>query len=71
MPVNEYDWDIISAFHTRYPTKQEKENALRNMANEEIDGLIKASPSVYGKIFYSHFRKEENDEDEDNTHHKH
>ena len=72
MPVNEYDWDIISAFQTEYPTKQEKENALRNMTEEEIDVLIKASPSVYGKIFYSHFRKKENnDENEDNTHHKH
>ena len=71
MPVNEYDWDIISTFQTRYPTKQEKENALRNMTEEEIDVLIKASPSVYGKIFYSHFRKKENDETEDNTHHKH
>ena len=71
MPVNEYDWDIISDFQTEYPTKQEKENALRNMTDEEIDVLIKASPSVYGKIFYSYFRKKVNDENEDNTHHKH
>lgn len=55
--IKEYDWDIISAFQTRYPTKHKKENALRNMTDEEIDVLIKASPSVYGKIFYSSFKK--------------
>lgn len=57
MPVDEYDWDIINTFQERYPTKQEKEYALRNMTDEEIDVLIKASPSVYGKIFYTSFKK--------------
>ena len=29
------------------------------MTNEGIDELIEASTSVYGKIFYSSFKKEE------------
>ena len=49
--------DIIEEFQMKYPTKDDKISALSNMSNEEIDKLIQASTNVYGKIFYSKFKK--------------
>ena len=40
-----------------YPTKEAKEEALKKMTDEEIDELIKASTNIYGKIFYSTYKK--------------
>ena len=34
-----------------------KEKALRNMSDEQIDQLIKASSNMQAKIFYSSFKK--------------
>ena len=65
MPETEYDWSIIDAFQKKYPTKAEKEEALRKMSNEEIDVLIKASYTVQAKIFYSSFKKKDNDDNKD------
>lgn len=49
--------DIIEDFQKKYPTRAEKEKALRNMTNEQIDELIKASTNVQAKIFYASFKK--------------
>lgn len=49
--------DIIQSFQKKYPTRKEKEKALKEMSNEEIDRLIKASTNIQGKIFYSKFKK--------------
>ncbi|MBQ3391541.1 MAG: hypothetical protein IJL39_02315 [Clostridia bacterium] len=48
---------IIEAFQEKYPTREEKEAALRNMTDEQIDEMIEAMPNIYGKIFYSRFKK--------------
>ena len=47
---------LIEDFQKKYPTKAEKENALRGMSNAEIDRLIEASTNIQGKIFYSKFK---------------
>ena len=43
-------------FGDKYPTKAEKEEALKQMSDEEIDELIETQNNVYGKIFYSKFK---------------
>ena len=47
---------LIEDFQKKYPTKAEKEKALSEMSNAEIDRLIKASTNVQAKIFYSKFK---------------
>lgn len=47
----------IEDFQKQYPTKSEKEKALRAMSNEQIDELIKASSNIQAKIFYKKFKK--------------
>lgn len=49
---------IIDNFQKKYPTKAEKETALRGMSDAQIDRLIDASTNVQAKIFYSKFRSE-------------
>lgn len=48
---------LIEEFQKKYPTREAKEEALKKMSDEEIDKLINASTNVYGKIFYSKFKK--------------
>ena len=48
---------LVKEFSARYPTKEEKVEALKKMSDEEIDALIADCPNVYGKIFYSKFKK--------------
>lgn len=47
---------IIEDFQKKYPTKADKEKALRGMSNAQIDKLIAASSNTQGKIFYSSFK---------------
>lgn len=49
--------DIILEFQEKYKTKEEKEEALKQMSDEEIQKLIDASTNPQGKIFYSKFLK--------------
>ena len=49
--------DLIKEFQERYKTREEKEEALKRMSNEEIDKLIEASSNIQAKIFYSKFKK--------------
>ena len=51
----------VKEFGEKYPTREEKEIALTAMSNEEIDELIADSSNIYGKIFYSKFKKRDND----------
>ena len=51
--------NLIDTFQEKYPTRAEKEKALNNMTNEQIDELINASSNIYGKIFYSKYKKKE------------
>ena len=49
---------IIDDFQQKYPTRADKEKALRRMSDSQIDKLISANPNVQAKIFYSKFRSE-------------
>ena len=46
----------IEDFQKKYPSKAEKEKALTEMSNAEIDRLIEASTNTQGEIFYSKFK---------------
>ena len=52
------EMSMIDIFQLKYPTKEAKEETLKNMTDVEIDDLIKASTNIYGKIFYSSFKKD-------------
>ena len=47
----------VYEFQKANPTKLEKERALREMTNEQIDELIETSRNIQAKIFYSSFKK--------------
>ena len=49
--------DALQSFRKEHPTRESKEQALRNMSNAQIDELIKASSNVQAKIFYASFKK--------------
>jgi hypothetical protein len=49
--------DKIEEFQKKYPTKADKQKALKAMNNEQIDELIKASTNIQAKIFYKSFKK--------------
>lgn len=49
--------DLIDEFQELYKTRREKEDVLSRMSNEGIDRLIETSSNIYGKIFYSKFKK--------------
>lgn len=42
-----------------YKTREEREVVLQRMSNEEIDYLISTCNNIYGKIYYSKFKKKE------------
>ena len=50
---------IILKFQNKYNTSCEKENALKEMSNADINFLIYCMDNIHGKIFYSKFLKEE------------
>jgi len=45
-------------FGEKYPSREEKEEALKQMTDEEIDELIESQDNIYGKIFYSKFKSQ-------------
>lgn len=47
----------VDQFQEKYKTAKEKEEALKNMSNKEIQHLIDTSTNTYGKIFYKKFIK--------------
>ena len=47
----------IEDFQKKYPTKEEKEEALKAMSNEQIDELINESTNIQAKVFYSSFKE--------------
>lgn len=46
---------IIKKFQKLYKTKEEKEEALKNMSDNDISFLIYCMDNIHGKIFYSKF----------------
>ena len=51
--------NIIIKFQKEFKTSKEKEEALKNMSNRDINFLIYCMDNIYGKMFYSKFLKEE------------
>lgn len=49
----------VDEFQKKYPTKADKEKALKSMTNKEIDALIADSTNIQAKIFYKSFKKKE------------
>lgn len=47
----------IWEFQKKYPTREERENALQSMTNEEIDEIIESCGTVQAKVYYSGFKK--------------
>jgi hypothetical protein len=52
----------VYEFQDLYPTREEREEKLKTMNNEEIDEIIKSCGTVQGKIYYSKFKKEEKEQ---------
>ena len=48
---------IIKKFQKLYKTREEKEEALRSMSDNDISFLINCMDNIHGKIFYSKFLK--------------
>ncbi len=48
---------IIKKFQKLYKTREEKEEALRSMSDNDINFLIYCMDNIHGKIFYSKFLK--------------
>ena len=48
---------IIKKFQKLYKTREEKEEALRSMSDNDISFLIYCMDNIHGKIFYSKFLK--------------
>ncbi len=40
-----------------YPTKEEKEEAIKKLSDEEIDEIINSCGIVQAKIYYSQLKK--------------
>ena len=47
----------VEEFQKKYPTKEAKVNALKQMTNEQIDALIADSTNVQAKVFYKKYKK--------------
>ena len=55
-----YQFKDVFEFQEKYPTKEEKEEALATLDDDEIQHLIDTCDSIYGKIFYSkHLKNKE------------
>lgn len=48
---------IIKKFQKLYKTREEKEEALRSMSDNDISFLIYCMDNIHGKIFYSKYLK--------------
>ena len=51
---------IIKEFQKKYPDRKDKIKALIDMNDKDIDELINASGNIYGKMFYSKYKKTSN-----------
>ena len=53
----------VYEFQKAYPSKEDKEKALMNMSDEDIDHLISTCSTPQAKIFYSSFKKNKRGEE--------
>ena len=49
----------IAEFQNLYPTKEEREDKLKTMNDEEIDEIIISCGIIQAKIYYSKFKNKE------------
>ena len=55
MEINQFK-DVFE-FQEAYPAKPDREKALRNMTNEDIDKLIVTCGTNQGKAYYASFKR--------------
>ena len=48
---------VIKKFQEMYPTKEEKEKALKEMTDKDIDFLCYCSDTIHACILYSSYKK--------------
>ena len=48
----------ISEFQAKYPTREEREKALRTMSAEKIMQLARSSGTIQGACYYARFAQE-------------
>ncbi len=51
------DFKDVFEFQEAYPSKSDREKALRNMTNEDIDKLIATFGTNQGKAYYASFKR--------------
>lgn len=56
-----YQFEDVYEFQEKYPTKEEKEEALKHLSNDEIRHLAYTCGTVTGAAWYSKHIKEETD----------
>ena len=47
----------LKTFQEEHPTREEREEVLKQMSNEEIDEIIETCGTVQAKIYYKRFKK--------------
>ena len=47
----------INEFQELYPSKEEREEAVKKLSDDEIDEIIESCGTVQGKIYYSQLKK--------------
>ena len=55
MEINQFK-DVFE-FQKAYPSKPDREKALRNMTNEDIDKLVATCGTNQGKAYYASFKR--------------
>lgn len=53
----------VYEFQEAYPSKEDKQKALMNMSDEDIDHLISTCSTPQAKIYYSSFKKKKRGEE--------
>ena len=55
--ISEERMSVIKTFQACYPTKKDKEKALSEMEDKDIDFLCYCANQIQACIFYSSFKK--------------
>ena len=50
-------YEKVKAFQEKYPSRADKEKALKAMSDKQIDELIADSPNIQAKVWYKSFKK--------------
>ena len=56
-PTRQKHYQTVFEFQEDFPTREEREEKLKEMSDSEIDQLIRSCGTIQGKIYYSKFKK--------------